>query len=224
MKKTSILFVCMGNICRSPAAEAVMKKLVDQAGLDIRVESAGTEGYHVGELPDPRMRSHASRRGLSLRSRGRQVRPSDLRGPGAVPTASLGVTAGAASEGVAPADSAGETGSASQSGAASRARPATCDYDWVIAMDRQNLRRLHQIAGISNQTDSVEKGNRPSGEVQLREESRVTEIRLFSDFLDDRWPDEVPDPYYGGDEGFELVLDMLFAGCPVILQSLTSDH
>ncbi len=74
MKKTRILFVCLGNICRSPSAEGVMKKLA--AGLPIEIRSAGTAGYHIGELPDPRTRSHAKKRGYELTSRAQQFDPS----------------------------------------------------------------------------------------------------------------------------------------------------
>jgi low molecular weight protein-tyrosine phosphatase len=72
--KKNILFVCLGNICRSPAAEGIMKKKAD--GLPIFVDSAGTAGYHVGDLPDPRMRSHARNRGYILDSRARRFNPA----------------------------------------------------------------------------------------------------------------------------------------------------
>ena len=75
-----VLFVCMGNICRSPTGEGVLRKLVSEAGLEpsIDVESAGTIGYHVGELPDPRMREAARQRGYSLDSRARQFGREDF--------------------------------------------------------------------------------------------------------------------------------------------------
>ncbi len=73
MKPTKTLFVCLGNICRSPSAEGVMKKLA--AGLPVEVQSAGTAGYHIGELPDPRTRSHARKRGYELISRAQQFDP-----------------------------------------------------------------------------------------------------------------------------------------------------
>lgn len=78
--KTRVLFVCMGNICRSPTGEGVMKKLVEERGLAdaIEVDSAGTISYHAGELPDSRMRDHAAARGYRLESRARQIRPEDL--------------------------------------------------------------------------------------------------------------------------------------------------
>ncbi|MCM2370556.1 low molecular weight phosphotyrosine protein phosphatase [Rhodopirellula sp. ICT_H3.1] len=133
-----------------------MKSVAKAAQLDIRIESAGTEGYHVGDRPDSRMMNAAAKRGFSLESRGRQVTATDL---------------------------------------------ARGSYDLVVAMDHANMRRLRSIA--STGTDNV---------------------RLFSDFLDEAWPEEVPDPYYGGDAGFEQVLDMLEAGCPRLLESLTNNQ
>ena len=80
MKRLRILFVCLGNICRSPAAEAVFRRLVDEAGLSdhIEIDSAGTYGGHAGELPDPRMRIAASRRGYELTHRARPIREEDF--------------------------------------------------------------------------------------------------------------------------------------------------
>ena len=164
MKKVRVLFVCMGNICRSPAAEAVLKKISksskgavasksDSRDLDIEIDSAGTEGYHVGNRPDSRMRAAAENREIPMDSFARQVMREDL---------------------------------------------IDGRFDLVIAADQENLRRLREIAG----------GGLGS------------QVRLFSEFLDDSWPDEVPDPYYGGDDGFEFVLDMLEAGCPAILDAL----
>ncbi len=151
--KKSILFVCLGNICRSPAAEGVMQSLIDQRQLNatVRVDSAGTAGYHIGKLADPRMRAAAAKRGLDLTSRSRLVVPADLR-----------------------------------------------EFDLVVAMDRSNYRDLMGLApGQKN-----------------------SNVKLLSDYLDEPWPREVPDPYYGGDEGFEFVLDMLQAACPTILDQL----
>lgn len=78
--KPRVLFVCLGNICRSPAAQGVMEDLLRERGLEGRVEvdSAGTGGWHTGQLPDPRMRAHARRRGLELTHRARKVRQSDF--------------------------------------------------------------------------------------------------------------------------------------------------
>ena len=73
-----VLFVCMGNICRSPAGEAVMKRFAEEFGVDVAVDSAGTHGYHVGEPPDPRMVEAAEGRGYELNSTARKVTLSDL--------------------------------------------------------------------------------------------------------------------------------------------------
>jgi protein-tyrosine phosphatase len=130
-----------------------MQHLVDQQGLadKIRVDSAGTAGYHIGKLADPRMRAAAEKRGLDLTSRSRIAVPADLK-----------------------------------------------QFDLIIAMDRSNYRDL---MGLSQ-------GAMPNN------------IKLLSDYLSDSWPREVPDPYRGGEEGFEYVLDMLQAACPVILQDM----
>tara|TARA_R110002049_G_scaffold72490_6_gene187331 strand:+ start:4001 stop:4498 length:498 start_codon:yes stop_codon:yes gene_type:complete len=150
-----ILFVCMGNICRSPAAEAVMKRFAEEFGVDVDVDSAGTHGYHVGEQADSRMQLAAEARGYELMSRGRQVTKDDLDGT---------------------------------------------TFDLVLAMDRENYDALQAMAKQPN-----------------------SHIRIFSDYLGDEWPNDVPDPYYGEQEGFDEVLDMLEEGCPLILQTLMGD-
>lgn len=149
----SVLFVCLGNICRSPAAEGVMQQLVNQTDLGdkILVDSAGTAGYHIGELADARMREASSRRGIDLLSRSRKLTPADLE-----------------------------------------------LFDLIVAMDRENLADINLLGDQS-------KGS----------------TKMLSDYLDDQWPDEVPDPYYGGADGFETVLDMLEAACPRILDELS---
>lgn len=143
-----ILFVCLGNICRSPAAEGVMRRLLTERGLDgeIEVDSAGTGSWHIGEPADPRMREAASERGYELTSRGRQITTEDL-----------------------------DT------------------YDLIVAMDRENLRGIRRLGS-----------------------GRAT-VKLLSEYLDDAYPDEVPDPYFGGARGFETVLDMLEAAMERIL-------
>ena len=138
-----ILFVCLGNICRSPTAEAVVRALaareLPEVGLE--VDSAGTAGYHVGEPPDPRMQAAAARRGYELKAlRARVVEPRDFE-----------------------------------------------RFDLILAMDRENLAALHRRA--------------PE---QARER-----VRLFLEFSPDAEPREVPDPYYGGPNGFEEVLDLV---------------
>ncbi|MCL4160927.1 UNVERIFIED_CONTAM: hypothetical protein GTU68_005883 [Idotea baltica] len=150
-----VLFVCMGNICRSPAAEAVMHRFAEEFGADVEVDSAGTHDYHVGERADARMRAAAEARGYELHSIGRHVTPTELQ-PGV--------------------------------------------YDLVLAMDQQNYEALQLLADTPN-----------------------THIRIFSDYLDDNWPNDVPDPYYGEEEGFDEVLDMLEEGCPIILQTIVGE-
>ncbi len=147
----SILFVCLGNICRSPTGEGVLQHLVEERGLDskVTIDSAGTIGYHEGNPADRRMRDHASKRGYDLTSRSRKIVADDLD-----------------------------------------------RFDLVIAMDRQNHSDIMEI------------------------DPTATNVKLMSDFLDDSWPVDVPDPYYGGADGFETVLDMIEAACPNILDEL----
>jgi protein-tyrosine phosphatase len=138
-----VLFVCMGNICRSPTAEGVFRKLVQEAGLEHKVEiaSAGTHAYHVGEPPDTRAQEAARRRGFDLSNQ--------------------------------------------------RARHATREhikqFDYVVAMDSDNYEDLLDIC-----PDGCE-----------------TKIRMFLEFAPTRPEREVPDPYFGGDAGFDRVLDMV---------------
>ena len=141
-----ILFVCMGNICRSPTAEGVMRRLVESEGLDIEVDSAGTGGWHAGEPPDERATLAARRRGVTLEGAARQVRPADFR-----------------------------------------------RFDLLVAMDRGNLRELLALAP---------------------DEEAAAKVRLLVADAD------VPDPYYGGDRGFETVLDMVEAACRELLDEL----
>jgi len=151
-----LLFVCMGNICRSPAAEGVMRALVTQEGIEnhVSIRSAGTGGWHAGNLPDQRMRNAAKNRGYNLSSRARQVTPDDLR-----------------------------------------------DHDLVLVMDQQNLRETRSFD----------------------HESRFTsKIRLFCEFCAEHEANEVPDPYYGGEDGFEQVLDLLEDGCRGVLAHIRS--
>ncbi len=151
----SVLFVCLGNICRSPLAEGVFLHLAREAGVAeaLEVDSAGTGSWHVGDPPDPRARETAARRGIRLESRGRQVTPDDAR-----------------------------------------------RFDLVLAMDRSNLRDLEALfAGVP--------------------EPRA-ELRLFRDFDPEAsGAADVPDPYYGGDDGFEQVHEMVERTCRSILEA-----
>lgn len=153
-QKYRILFICMGNICRSPTAHGVMQKLIERENLTdhIEVDSAGTGGWHAGDLPDSRMRRHAAQRGYDLTSRARQVKSSDFR-----------------------------------------------DFDLILVMDQQNLRDLKTFT---------------------RKPDDLRNVKLFCDFVKNRPETEVPDPYYGGDEGFETVLDLVENGCEGILLTI----
>lgn len=152
-----VLFVCLGNICRSPAAEGVLQAIVDEHHAAERwlVDSAGTGNYHIGSLPDPRMRAHARRRGLELTHRCRQVSVSDFE-----------------------------------------------EFDMIVAMDSSNEYNLRELA--------------PSVEA---EEKIVAMSAFFS--LATRY-DYVPDPYYEGAEGFELVLDLLDDACLNLYDTVTA--
>ncbi|MEM1177442.1 MAG: low molecular weight protein-tyrosine-phosphatase [Acidobacteriota bacterium] len=152
----SVLFVCMGNICRSPTGEGLFRHVAAEHGVagEIEIESAGTIGYHAGAPPDARMRRAARRRGYLLEGSARQVEPSDFQ-----------------------------------------------RFDLIVAMDRDNLADLRAAA--------------PSG--------AKAEIRLLSSFLPPGSPADVPDPYYGGEQGFETVIDMIEAACPAVLEHLVND-
>jgi protein-tyrosine phosphatase len=148
-----VLFVCLGNICRSPTGEGVFRALVEERGLEDRVEidSAGTGAWHAGERADRRMRETATGRGYDLASRARQVTEDDFH-----------------------------------------------RFDLIVAMDRSNHRDLAAL---------------------LPEDARA-ELRLFSDFLPPGSPEDVPDPYYGGSDGFDRVLDLIEQGTPKLLDHL----
>jgi protein-tyrosine phosphatase len=138
-----VLFVCLGNICRSPTAEGVFRSVVARAGLleKIEIDSAGTHAYHIGEPPDARATLAARRRGIDL---------SALRGRKAV-------------------------------------RMDIERFDYILAMDEENYQNLMAIC--------------PPG--------LETKVQLFLDYAPNRPEREVPDPYFGGDAGFERVLDMI---------------
>ena len=156
-----LLFVCLGNICRSPAAQGVMQDVIVRHGLEdvVEVDSAGTISYHSGELPDPRMVSAARRRGFRLTHRARRIRPSDFD-----------------------------------------------DFDYIIAMDDRNY---FDIKALAPTTD---------------DERKILKMAdYFSPEMAARY-DCVPDPYYEGAEGFELVLDMLDDTCENLLKTLISNE
>jgi protein-tyrosine phosphatase len=144
-----VLFVCSGNICRSPTAEAVMRQLVDDAGLtdEIEVDGAGTGAWHIGEPPDERARAAAARRGITLTGVARQITPDDF-----------------------------------------------YEFDLILPVDMENLQRLRRVAPV---------------------EARGR-LRLL-DTVD------IPDPYYGGTDGFDDVLDQVTKACERLLDDLRQD-
>ncbi|MBR4041968.1 MAG: low molecular weight phosphotyrosine protein phosphatase [Bacteroidaceae bacterium] len=152
MKK--ILFVCLGNICRSCTAEEIMRTVLQREGLDrkVLVDSAGLISYHQGEQADPRMRAHASRRGYHITHLSRPVCMTDF-----------------------------------------------YDFDLIIGMDDSNISRLRDLA--------------PS----IEEEAK---IHRMTEYCISKVVDHVPDPYYGGAQGFENVIDILEDACEGLLQAI----
>jgi len=158
--KVRVLFVCMGNICRSPTAQGVFCKLVEEARLTdlVEVDSAGTHAYHVGEPPDRRAQQTALRRGIDLsQQQARRIGPEDLQ-----------------------------------------------YYDYILVMDQDNY---HAVSAIC-----------PEG---LGLERRLTLLLDYAPHLRTR---EVPDPYYGGANGFESVFDMVEAAAAALLDEIRRKH
>lgn len=153
----SVLFVCLGNICRSPAAEGVFQKMIDENNLadQLRCDSAGTSAYHQGEPADGRMQMHARERGYRLTSLSRPfIAPDDFE-----------------------------------------------MFDYVITMDDSNYQNVCNLD--------------PSGQFRNKV-VRMTDLCKIHDIA------EVPDPYTGGAEGFELVMDIVEDGCTELLKKVTS--
>ncbi|NNE90937.1 MAG: low molecular weight phosphotyrosine protein phosphatase [Verrucomicrobiales bacterium] len=151
----SILFVCMGNICRSPSAENVMRTVAEREGVTemLELDSAGTIDFHTGKSPDPRMTEAAEKRGIDMIGSARQVQRSDFG-----------------------------------------------KFHLILAMDDENM------------ADLLRWKKQHGGKAKLK---------MFCDFCgDNEGVTEVPDPYYGGPEGFELVLDLLEDGCSEIAKQV----
>lgn len=157
MSKCKILFVCLGNICRSPSAEGVAKHLIEENGWQelFEIDSAGLHSYHAGELPDPRMRQAAQARGYDLVSRSREVELEDF-----------------------------------------------FTFDYIVAMDDSNATELYHRAPT------------------LETSRKIVKMRDY--FPEGETLDYVPDPYYGGKDGFELVLDLLEASVERFLRAVGS--
>ncbi|MBU2977454.1 low molecular weight protein-tyrosine-phosphatase [Alteromonas sp. C1M14] len=153
-KKTSVLFVCLGNICRSPTAEAVFRHKALEAGLDIDIDSVGTHGYHIGSPPDKRSRATGEQRGYSFDGlKCRRLDDEDF-----------------------------------------------VKFDYILAMDSSNYDNLLKLC---------------------EDDEAKHKIRYFLDFAqgDEK---EVPDPYYGGKQGFELVLDLIEKASDGLIKHLQS--
>lgn len=154
-----VVFVCLGNICRSPLGEGILRHLVTQAGLSpyIEIDSAGTGNWHVGSEPHHGSQQVARERGLDISDqRARQIRPEDLKA-----------------------------------------------FDYVVAMDSQNLADILSLD--------------PAGEASAR-------IVRMMDFAPHLGTPDVPDPYFGGQEGFDVVYDMVEEACRALLERIVSEH
>lgn len=156
MDKVRVLFVCLGNICRSPAAEGVFEGLVKRRGLaHIEIDSAGTGGWHVGQRADLRMRQAAQGRGYDLQSRARQLGVQDFE-----------------------------------------------EFDWILPMDNSNFENV----------------------MMMKPENCRARVIPFKDLVGSEQISGVPDPYYGGSQGFERVMDLLEEGCEALIQMLKVEH
>ena len=157
MKKISILFVCLGNICRSPAAEAICIDLIKNKGLSdfFIVDSAGTGSWHIGKKADARMRISAERRGLNILSTARQINTKDFE-----------------------------------------------NFNYILAMDNSNFKNINDLKNRNSSSDF----------------SSIKKIQEFRSAFKDV---EVPDPYFGGDQGFDHVLDILEDSVSGFLESIS---
>ena len=157
MKKISVLFVCLGNICRSPAAEAIFINLLEKKGLTdgFIVDSAGTGSWHIGKKADSRMRIAAERRDINILRIARQITIKDFE-----------------------------------------------EFSYIVAMDNSNLKNIQDLRNRTSLTD-------------------VASIKKIQNFRSVFNEQEVPDPYFGGDEGFDYVLDILEDSVNGFLESIS---
>ena len=156
MKK--VLFVCLGNICRSPLGEGIFNSIVKNKGLDncFISKSCGTGSWHAGEMADPRMREVAKKHNINLTSRSRQFKTNDFQ-----------------------------------------------DFDLIIAMDRQNKNDLENLA---------------------KEPGEKNKIKLMRDFENNKQNPDVPDPYYGGENGFENVFQIVYKCTKNLIEDLENNN
>lgn len=157
-KPFRILFVCAGNICRSPAAEIIFRKLTADAGRDaeFEIDSAGTHGFHQGEPPDQRMAATLERNGYTVTGRARRIQPADL-----------------------------------------------AYFDLIVTMDEDNLSSVRDLDPARRYRDK---------------------IRPLVSFCREHESPRVPDPYYGGQRGFDRVIELLEDGCAGILREASSNQ
>lgn len=151
----SILFVCMGNICRSPSAEIIWKHKTRASGIESGIDSAGTIGYHDGEPPDARMQGALRKAGYVPFGRSRKVKPSDFD-----------------------------------------------DFDLILAMDKENLQSLETLAASTGKS--------------------CAHCHLLLPYSGVKAPEELPDPYYGGETGFHRVVELLERACDGLLARFNS--
>lgn len=156
-KKIAVIFICLGNICRSPAAEEIFRQMTINKKIDLyfKIDSAGMGNWHVGQLPDNRMRAHCAKRGYNIVHRARVIELNDLN-----------------------------------------------YFDYIIAMDNSNYHDIIRMCTTEEQKKKVH--------------LMSSYFRKFNHYS------EVPDPYYHGAEGFELVLDLLEDGCDGFIDELKS--
>ena len=157
MKKISVLFVCLGNICRSPAAEAIFLNLIDKKGLSDRfiVDSAGTGSWHIGKKADNRMRIAAEKRNVHILSRSRQINNKDFE-----------------------------------------------SFNYILTMDNSNFNNVNQLKNKKSLSDFAS----------------IKKIQDFRSVFNEK---EVPDPYFGGEEGFDYVLNILEDSVNGFLESIS---
>jgi protein-tyrosine phosphatase len=151
-----LLFVCLGNICRSPSAENIMNHLIEESGLSGQIicDSAGTSNYHIGSPPDRRMTAAATKRGIKMQGRARQFQAVDFE-----------------------------------------------EFDLILAMDQDNYENILYL-----------------------DPQRIYKhkVKLMCDFARHHREKEVPDPYYGGPEGFDKVIDLLLDACQGLLEEINN--